>query len=165
MESCDFARLKGHIKVEKFAEGVDPRSPESKPYEVIEGTNLFLTVGINEIWDLMTGASANHFNNTDSRIGIGNDKATAPADTQTDLIGASKTYKAMDATFPTAASNKQLQFKSVFGSSDANYEWGEMCVKHNVSLKVINRSTNAGAGWGTKTVGTSWTITVTLSLA
>jgi len=163
MEAKETLRLKGHVKVQKYAGGVVPG--EGEPYEVIEGENLFLTVGINELWSLLTGGSANHFDNTNAQIGIGNDKTTAPAASQTDLQGASKTYKAMDTSYPTTPSNGQVQFKSTFGSSDANYEWGEFAVKQSVSAKCLNRSTNSGAGWGTKATGTTWTITVTLSIA
>lgn len=142
------------------------RKGELHPYESSEGHNLGLTSGLNEMWDLIAGASANHFDNTNARIGIGDDKTTAPADTQTDLQAASnKTYKAMDAGYPTAAATKQLVFKSTFTTSDANYEWGEFVIKQNVSGKCLNRSTNGGAGWGTKTSSDTWVATATLSLA
>jgi len=159
----DGIRLIGRIKIEKFSPGVDPQS--GKPYEVIESTNLFLTAGINEIWSLVTGASTNHFDNTSAQIGIGNDKTTAPAAGQTDLQGTQKTYKSMDAGYPTTPANGEVQFKATFGPNDANYEWGEFVIKHATSGICINRSTNNGNGWGTKNSGETWTVTAKLSIS
>lgn len=158
----DGLKIRGHIRVEKYATGVVPE--KGKPCEVIECENLFLTTGSNEIWELVIGGSANHYNNGAAQIGIGEDKATAPAAAQTDLQGSSKTYKGMDATFPNT-SGGSMALKATFGSSDANYEWGEFVVKNAVSAICLNRSTNSGAGWGTKTVGTTWVVTATLSIA
>ncbi len=155
----DGLRIKGRIIVEKFKEG------EDRPYEVIETENLFLTAGVNEIWSLVTGASANYFDNTNAQIGIGDDKTTAPDASQTDLQGLNKTYKAMEVGYPSSPANGEVQFKAVFGSTDANYEWGEFVIKHAVSGVCLNRSTNNGAGWGIKTSGTTWTVTATLSIS
>jgi hypothetical protein len=99
-----------------------------KPYEVIEGEdNCLLNTGIDEIWDLVTGAvsGATHiFDNAAATIGVG-DSATAAAASQTDLqsVG-NKTYKGMEGWFPTSTTQK-VTLKSSFGSSEANYVWNE----------------------------------------
>lgn len=153
----------GKITVIKYNNDEDYRV--GKVAEKIVCNNLFLTAGMNELWELVTGESANHFDNTNARIGIGDDKTTAPAYGQTDLQAATnKTYKAMDATYPTTPANRTQVFKSTFGSSDANYEWGEFVIKNNVSGICLNRSTNSGAGWGTKTAGTTWEIYADLTI-
>lgn len=154
----DKGRPIGHIRVEKYRQGA------VKPYEVIECTNVFLSSGINELWSLVIGDSANHFDNTNARIGIGSDKSTTPVNTQTDLQGASKTYKAIETGYPTTPKYREVKFKSSFGSSDANYEWGELVVKNNISGISFNRTTNNGAGWGTKGSGETWNVIVTLKI-
>jgi hypothetical protein len=124
--------------------------------------NIFLTSGINELWGLFSGASANHFDNTNARLGIG-DSAAAAADTQTDLQAASnKTYKAMDATYPSAPAAKQIVYRATFGSADANYVWNEFVLKHNGTGICLDRGVQA---LGTKAPGTTWVATLTLSLA
>ncbi len=81
--------------------------------------------------------------------------------TETDLAGGSKTYKGMEATFPTSATQKAT-FKSSFGSSDANYEWKEWVVKQSTSSKSINRKVSS---MGTKASGSTWTLEVTVMLS
>jgi len=127
------------------------------PYEVIEQEhNCLLNTGIDRIWDLVAGDSAAHFDNSNATIGVGNSDTAAQA-TDTDLIGASKTYKAMEATYPTSTTQK-ITFKSSFGSGDANYDWEEWVVKCSVCL---NRKVES---LGSKTTGT-WTLEVDITLS
>lgn len=81
--------------------------------------------------------------------------------TETDLAGGSKTYKGMEVGYPTSAS-QQVTFKSSFGSSEANYEWAEWVVKQSTSGKCINRKV---AAMGTKAIGSTWTLEVTITLS
>lgn len=136
-----------------------------KPYEIIEGNhNCLLNSGINEMWDLITGvvSGASHiFNNAAATIGIGDSNAAADA-TQTDLQAAvNKTYKGMEAAFPTSTAQKAT-FKSSFGSAEANYAWEEWVVKQSTSAKCINRKVES---MGTKTSGSTWTIEVSITLS
>lgn len=135
------------------------------PYEVIEGEdNCLLNSGIDEMWDLVTGAvsGATHiFDNAAATIGVG-DSDTAADATQTDLqAAANKTYKGMEATFPTSTSQKAT-FKSSFGSADANYVWKEWVLKQSTSAKCLNRKVSA---MGTKASGSTWTLEVTITLS
>ena len=136
-----------------------------KPYETIEGEdNCLLNTGIDEMWDLITGAvtgAAHIFDNAAATIGVG-DSATAAGATQTDLqAAANKTYKGMEAGFPTSATQKAT-FKSSFGSADANYVWAEWVVKQATSTKCINRKVDS---MGTKTSGSTWTLEVSITLS
>ncbi len=132
----------------------------TRPYEVIEGEgNCLLNTGIDEMWDLIVGDSSNHFNNASAQIGVG-DSNTAANASQTDLQGSNKTYKGMEATYPTSTSQKAT-FKASFGESDANYTWNEWVVKQQTSAKCLNRKVDA---LGTKSGGT-WTLEVSITLS
>ena len=127
-----------------------------EPYEVIEREgNILLTVGAERIWQLVANVSAIHFDAT-TTIGIGNDNTAANA-AQTDLIGASKKYNAMEATFPSIVDNV-ITFKSSFGAAEANWAWEEWVIKRTTCL---NRKVEV---LGTKAGGT-WTFEVTITLA
>ncbi|OGO23780.1 MAG: hypothetical protein A2144_08955 [Chloroflexi bacterium RBG_16_50_9] len=132
-----------------------------RPYETREGEgNCLLNTGIDEMWDLIAGDSANHFNNASAQIGVG-DSSTAASPSQTDLQAASnKTYKGMESGYPTSTTQKAT-FKSSFGASDANYVWNEWVVKQATSAKCLNRKVDS---MGTKSGGT-WTLEVSITLS
>ena len=168
MERQDAARWLCHYKLSKYHEDIEPylgREDEFhelfKPYEVIEGEgNCLLNTGIDEMWDLITGVSSNYYNNASARIGVG-DSSTAANPTQTDLQAATnKTYKGMEAGYPTSTAQKAT-FKSSFGSSEANHAWNEWVVKHSTSAICLNRKVDS---LGTKTSGT-WTLEVSITLS
>jgi hypothetical protein len=156
------------FRLSKYAEDIESyRGRENEfhrrfmPYEVIEGEgNCLLNTGIDEMWDLIVGDSANHFNNAGTQIGVG-DANTAASPSQTDLQAATnKTYKGMDTGYPTSTSQKAT-FKASFGGSDANYVWNEWVVKQATSGKCLNRKVES---LGTKSGGT-WTLEVTITLS
>lgn len=158
-------KWRAHLRLEKRWEG------EEEPYEVIEREGNLLTIGgASALWELLIGSGAvSAFSNANAAIGVG-DSTTAAADTQTDLQAATnKLRKAMDATFPThtdstgTAGSKSIQFKSTFGTSDANFAWQEWAVFNNVAAgRMLNRKVES---LGTKTSAATWTLTITLSLA
>lgn len=150
----DTGRVKGHIRVDKF-------DAAGQFTGFAEADNIFLTSGINELWKLATGQSANTFTNATAQVGIG-DSSTAAAAGQTDLQAATnKTYKGMDASFPGVPSAGAIQFKATFGTADANYTWAEFVVRQATSLICIDRGVSA---MGTKAAGTTWVATVTLTI-
>ena len=170
MENKDIAQWKCRYLLEKREGDINAcNSPEercaflenTKPYEVVEGEgNCLLNTGIDEMWDIITGDSANHFNNTNAQIGVG-DSNTAANATQTDLQAATnKTYKGMETGYPTSTSQKAT-FKASFGASEANYTWNEWVVKQATSVKCLNRKVDA---LGTKSSGT-WTLEVSITLS
>lgn len=155
MNLTDVMRVRGQIHIDKY-------DAAKNLIGTHDADNIFLTTGINEIWKLVTGQSANTFTNAQAQIGIG-DSATAASAGQTDLQAATnKTYKAMAATYPTVPSAGAVQFQSLFASADANYAWNEFVVKQGTSSICIDRGVSS---MGTKASGTSWTVTVTLSIA
>lgn len=171
MKKQELANWLCRYRLSKYHENIEPywgREAEFyqlfKPYEVIEGEgNCLLNSGIDEMWDLVTGAvsGADHiFDNAHAQIGVG-DSDTAADPTDTDLKAASnKTYKGMEASYPTSTSQKAT-FKSSFGASDANYAWKEWVVKQSTSAKCLNRKVES---LGTKSGGT-WTLEVSITLS
>lgn len=159
----DVLYLRGLIHVAKFKHA-DPRDPRSPlvPDGEAWGENLFLGAGINRIWQLVIGDSTATFTNAEAQIGIG-DSSAAAASGQTDLQAAvNKTWKAMDATFPTAGTSQQAVFKSTFGTGDANYVWNEFAVRRLTGTLLLDRGVSS---MGTKTSAGTWVPTVTLSIA
>jgi hypothetical protein len=168
MEKKESAVWRCRFKLSKFRQDIGEYCNREKefynlfrPYQIIEGEgNMLLNSGIDEMWDLIIGDSANHFNNAGAQIGVG-DSSTAAAATQTDLqASTNKTYKGMETGYPTSTS-QQATFKASFGTSEANYAWNEWVVKQSTSGKCLNRKVES---LGTKTSGT-WTLEVTVTLS
>jgi hypothetical protein len=145
MVEHEIARWRCRYRLSKYREDIGPyRGREDefhrlfRPCEVREGEgNCLLNTGIDEMWDLIAGDSANHFDNSGARIGVG-DSSTAADASQTDLQAASnKTYKAMESGYPTTSSQK-----ATFG-------------------KCLNRKVES---LGTKSGGT-WTLEVSITLS
>ena len=161
---CRYRLSKYHQDIEPYRGREDEFHQLCQPYEVVEGEgNCLLNTGIDEIWDLVTGAvsGASHiFDNAAAQIGVGDSNTAADA-TQTDLQAATnKTYKGMESGYPTSTSQKAT-FKASFGSSEANYAWEEWVVKQSTSSICLNRKVES---LGTKSTGT-WTLEVEISLS
>jgi hypothetical protein len=168
MRNKDTARWLCHYRLAKYRQDITPyRGSESafyesfQPYEVVEGEgNCLLNSGIDEMWDLICGDSANHFNNSYAQVGVG-DSTTAADASQTDLqASTNKTYKGMESGYPTSTDQKAT-FKASFGDSEANYAWNEWVVKQSASAKCLNRKVES---LGTKSSGT-WTLEVSITLS
>ena len=128
---------------------------------VIDG-NMLLNEGIGALLLLLTGGAETAFNNANARLGVG-DSGTAESASQTDLqASTNKTYKAMASTYPQISA-QSVTFRSVFGSSDANYAWQEFCVDNGGSaLKTLNRKVS---NQGTKASGQTWTLDLTITFS
>jgi hypothetical protein len=110
---------------------------------------------------IIGGSSYTKLNNANAYIGVGNG-TTAFAAAQTDLQGASKTRKAMDATYPSR-SGGSITLRSTFGSADANHAWEEWGVFNaSSSGQMLSRKVES---LGTKVSGATWEFTVTLTFA
>lgn len=119
-----------------------------------------LNSGRNQIAADLVGEAVTEFNAANAHIAVGNGTAAFAA-TQTDLQGASKTRKAMDATYPQRSTNV-LTFKSTFGTADGNHAWDEWGVANAAAGgTLLNRKVEA---LGTKTAAQTWAITVTLTV-
>jgi len=147
------------ITVTKYKSEEDYR--KGKPYEVIkkEG-NLMLVTGMSAIWNLVTGGSSSHYDNTNTYIGVG-DSNTAADENQTDLLGSNKTYKQCYTGFPYAT-GKSLIIFAVFEGSEANHAWNEIVAKNNATGVCLNRAVQS---FGTKTSGEIWPMQIEIKLS
>ena len=109
----------------------------------------------------LIGEAFTSFANANARIGVG-DSSAAFAASQTDLqASTNKLRKAMEAAYPTRVGNA-LTFRSIFGTSEGNFAWGEWGVFNAASGgTMLNRLV---ASLGTKTSAQSWQFTVTVTV-
>ena len=155
-------------KIEKFWGDYKSRAEairvKGRPYEIrIFERNLLLNEGINAMWNLICGsASFEAYDNAHAYIGVGNSD-TAAAAAQTDLLGASKKYKAMDSGYPTYGTAQKATWRSTFASADANFAWKEITVGNAVAGgENMNRKVES---MGTKVVGSTWTVSLEITLS
>lgn len=107
--------------------------------------------------------SGTAFNNANSSIGVGDSTASFNA-THTDLQAATnKLRKAMDATYPTLATNV-LTFRSTFATGDANWAWQEWAIFNTTSASGGTMMSRKVESLGTKTSAQSWQFTATITL-
>lgn len=149
------------------------------PYEVIskEG-NLLMHGGASCIWQTLigngnasSGQTLTYFDNANAHIGVGTSATPATA-TQTNLFAGGGTAgslrKGMDATYPqhtdgTDAGAGTITFRSTYGTADANFHWYEWGVFNGSSGgRMLNRKQE---DLGSKTSASTWTFSVSLSLA
>ncbi|MFG1709224.1 hypothetical protein ACFLIM_39140 [Nonomuraea sp. M3C6] len=162
----DVVKWRCKWKLEKFHG--DDTSPAATPFEVIEREgNLLMYGGVGALWHrLIGGTTVAAFDAANARIGVGDSTATADA-VQTDLQGANKLRKGMDATYPlhtdgTGATAVPLSFRSTFSTAEANFAWAEWGIFNAAAGgRMLNRKVE---NLGTKTSAASWVFTVQLSL-
>ena len=148
------------------------------PYERLDfEENLLMYGGASCLWQCLigngtgtAGQALTFFNNGNAAIGVG-DSNSAEVATHNDLQAATnKLRKAMEATYPihadgTGSGAASIVFRSLFGSSDANWAWAEWGTFNSPTAatgRMLNRKVQS---LGTKVAGTTWTLTVTLTLA
>jgi hypothetical protein len=151
------------------------------PYEVVEREgNLLMYGGASCIWQTLigngsagAGGNLTFFSNANAAIGVGTSQA-ATSGTQTDLQAtagtANQVRKAMDSTYPshtdgTTAGAGTVTFRSTFGTVDANFNWYEWGVFNSATAatgRMLNRKQES---LGSKTSASTWTFSVSLSLA
>ena len=155
----DSIGFKTHWKIEKFLN--DEMAKLGIPYEISKfDGNLALNEGLNALWTLVCGGAETAYNNATAQLGVGSD-ATAEAATQTDLLDATPTWKAMDSGYPTYGTSQKAAWKSTFGADDANEAWNEFSVRNGATAnKNLNRKVSAQ---GTKTSGQTWILTLEIS--
>jgi len=124
--------------------------------------NLFLEEGINLIWTAICGGSFTPFDSANAHIGVGD--GTVSADySQTGLQGTNVYYKGMDTGYPTYGSDRKATFRSTFGGDEANYTWNEWTVANGNSNDAVNLNRKVES-LGTKSSGSTWIMTVELSI-
>lgn len=163
------AQWKAKYRLEKRVGGVSDYASEEEflrnvePYDVIEGEdNCLLATGIAEMWDLITSETLGAtFDNAAATIGVGGDN-TAASSTQTDLQSSTSTYYIPMTTGWPTSTGAQAEFKGSADTESANFAWEEWVVKHSTSGVCLNRKVDS---LGTKASGTTWTLTVTITLS
>lgn len=89
--------------------------------------NCTLNIGYQNLIDLIAGTGPGvPWDGEHAHIGIGDGKEPALPD-QTGLLGANKTYRPMDATYPQRA-GRTGYWRATFGPDDGNHLWAEYAV-------------------------------------
>jgi len=155
---------------------------ENEPYEVLEHPiNLVTNLGAQALWRIFVGLGtssapsasnrATFFSSTNAYIGVG-DGTSTPAQSDTNLTGTNRYFKAMDSGYPQAPSfdpsgSRQVMFMSTFSTTEANFAWNEVGLA-NADLNtnpygiLFNR---ARVNWGTKTSADTWTVSLVLRVS
>jgi len=151
--------------VEKYKakDSKEIKEKDIKPYEIVKGKphNCLLHEGISTFLGLMcTIGSEAAYSNANARVGVGND-ATAPADTQTGLLGVSQLYKGMNATYPQKSGDHDILFQADFISGEAEWAWLEESIDNGSTpnKNLCRQNTNLG----TKPAGQTWRLTGTIT--
>ncbi|MHC1628477.1 MAG: hypothetical protein ACXQTI_06595, partial [Candidatus Nezhaarchaeales archaeon] len=82
---------------------------------------------------------------------------------QTGLTGTNKYYKGMDTGYPVFGSARKATFRSTFGGTEANFTWNEWTVANGPDDTSINLNRKVES-LGTKSEGSTWILTVELSI-
>ena len=118
------------------------------------------SAGASVIAAALTGNAFPTYSNANSRIGVG-DSAAAFAAGQTDLLGADKFRKGMEAAYPTLA-GAVMTFRSLFAPSEAVFVWNEWGIFNAASgPTMLSRKVES---LGTKPGTQSWQLTVELTV-
>ena len=150
-------------KIRRYAD--DAAFAADAPYNESEfDGNLLLNEGIAELLDLACGlGSPTTFANANAYLGVG-DSNTAAAASQTGLqASTNKLYKAMETGYPSRSS-QTVTWRSVFGSTDANFSWNEFTVANGNSDAADNLNRKVDAQ-GTKASGQTWTLDLSITLS
>lgn len=118
------------------------------------------TAGVVSLAQAAINDSPTFFNGANAHIGVGN-AATPFSVIQTDLAGASRVRKGMEASYPQRA-GAELTFRSVYLAGEANFAWNEWGVFNAAAGgTMLNRRV---AALGTKTSAAVWQFTVTITV-
>lgn len=174
-----FGKITSKIVIEKYEGDLTQAQIDSglfKPFEVVEEEgNLGMYGGISCLWQCLIGngtatpaQTLTYFDNANAHIGVG-DSSTAAVATHTDLQAVTnKVRRPMDTGFPThsdgtSSGSATITFKSIFGSADGNFAWNEWGIFNRSSAgRMLNRKVSS---LGTKSAGTTWNFTVTVTIA
>lgn len=155
-------------KIEKFKAKNSKEIAEKKlkPYATVEcERDVLQHEGIIAIAYLIAGigSAKTKWDNTNARIGIGN-SATGPSDTDGGLLGASKTYKGMNATYPQLSGDHDILFQADFVDTEAEYAWNEETIV-NAATDTGDNLCRQNTALGTKPAGQTWRVTGTVTFS
>ena len=145
------------VTVRKFRSNEDYKT--DKPYEVSESRHSdLLDEGADELIRLICTIGTPIAWTTTAYCGVGN-SGVAFDPTHVDLQGASKTYKAMDATYPQLVASQKARWRSTYQSADGNHAWLEFTVS-NTSSGTGKNLMRILSDKGTKASGEVWELTI-----
>jgi hypothetical protein len=158
------------ITVDKWHDSADYEAglPANDRFE--SKNNVLLNAGITRMLNLLIGSGATAFNAANSRIGVGdNSTALAESATNTTLGGTLSTgqYYKLSTSAPSVT-NQTVTFVAAFGSGVANFAWQEWCIDNGTAdgttstAPLLNRKV---VSMGTKASGSTWTLTVNITIA
>lgn len=157
MGVSEHAKWKPKWTIEKYDKDMNLYETEE-----IEG-NLLLNEGITSLLTLLIGGSETPFNGANAHIGVG-DGATAAVASQTGLVGANKTYRPMDATFPQI-SGQTATFRSTFGPTFGNHKWREFTVANGSSDTAKNLNRLVEAPLREKVAPDTWVVSLQITIS
>lgn len=151
---------KFHNEEHRIFYRVLPRIFGTEPYEtLISKHSDLLDEGADELIDLICGlGTPTKWDNANAYCGVGDSSAVFDA-THTDLQGANKTYKAMDATYPQRIAGQKGRWRSTYASAEGNHSWQEFTVS-NTSSGTGKNLMRILADKGTKSAGETWELTI-----
>lgn len=127
--------------------------------------NLLLNDGIDVLWSLVCGSTGyDPFDNTNAHLGVGDSSVSADAVQEGLQATTNRAYRPMDIGYPVFGSNGKAIFKATFGDGFGEFDWNEWSIANGSDQATsvnLNRKVEA---MGTKTTGSTWVITVELSL-
>jgi len=141
--------------------------------------NLLVTVGLNELTNLITGGGGNAFSHSNAIVGVGaGTTAAAVGDTAlTDDNTSSAWYQQADSSYPTQ-SEGVITCVATFASGNANFAWQEWCwaiggggtITAGDHLSAVTSTAPAMINHkvqslGTKSSGAAWVFTGTVTLS
>ncbi|MGH7850829.1 MAG: hypothetical protein ACREOP_11060 [Thermodesulfobacteriota bacterium] len=138
---------------------VDKAFKDFKPYDTYSKKgNIWVNTGRTAIMKLATGlGSQQAFNNATADLGVGN-SATAPAASQTALLGGSTLYKAMNGGYPTTAAAQAFNVQATFGDAEAKFNWLEEAFRNGSTALILWNRANTNLGDKTSVTET-WVLT------
>jgi len=130
---------------------------QDKAFEVSEFEgNILLNEGIAVLQNLLIGEVATAYDNTESRLGVGDSSAEESAAHTTLQAETNKAWVGMEATYP-AISGQKTTWRAIFDGDTGNFDWKE--------FTVVNAANDAGdnlnrkvSDQGTKVLGQIWTL-------
>lgn len=127
--------------------------------------NMLLNAGIARLLDLLIVAGGQGFDVTHCRIGVG-DSSTAASAAQTDLQAATNKYYKLVSS--VSRSSQTITAVAAFGSSQGNFAWEEWGIDVGTAdgatgtAPMLNRKV---VSMGTKASGSTWTLTVAITVS
>ena len=169
----DLIKGTGRLKVEKYKVPLLLRKNEDKLiYQIEQGIidpddiivsppNDWFTAGWNLILNLITGQSSAFYSNSKAQIGVGNSD-DAFDDGDSTLQGTESKFKGMMSEYPDTPASGQVNFRSKFTTSEANFQWEEWGIRGTTDNLLWNRGLTGGGGSWLKDSTLIWIATATL---